>query len=50
MPFPDFDSLDEGAAITAASLNSKLQNTQGSINALPADAVSAASLRSEHLT
>jgi hypothetical protein len=50
MPFPDFDSLDEGEAITAASLNSKLQNTQGSINALPADAVSAASLRSEHLT
>ncbi len=50
MPFPNFDPLDEGEALTAASLNTKLQDTRGSINALPADAISAGSLRSEHLS
>lgn len=50
MPFPNFDPLDEGEALTAASLNTKLQDTRGSINALPLDAISAGSLRSEHLT
>jgi len=50
MPFPNFDPLDEGEALTAASLNSKLQNTRGSINALPADAISNGALRSEHLS
>tara|TARA_R100001224_G_scaffold113900_1_gene101966 strand:+ start:2880 stop:3692 length:813 start_codon:yes stop_codon:yes gene_type:complete len=50
MPFPNFDPLDEGEALTAASLNSKLQDTRGSINALPADAISSGALRSEHLS
>tara|TARA_R110002110_G_scaffold29784_3_gene105783 strand:+ start:369 stop:1184 length:816 start_codon:yes stop_codon:yes gene_type:complete len=50
MPFPNFDPLDEGEALTAASLNTKLQDTRGSINALPTDAIAAGSLRSEHLT
>ena len=50
MPFPNFDPLDEGEALTAASLNSKLQDTRGSINALPADAISNGALRSEHLS
>ena len=49
MPFPNFDPLDEGEALTADSLNSKLQDTRDSINALPADALTASSLRSEHL-
>ena len=50
MPFPNFDPLDEGEALTAASLNSKLQDTRGSINALPSDAISNGALRSEHLS
>jgi hypothetical protein len=50
MPFPDFDPLEEGEALNATSLNTKLQNTRGSINAIPGDAISAGSLRSEHLS
>ena len=50
MPFPNFDPLEEGEALNAASLNTKLQNTRGSINAIPGDAISAGSLRSEHLS
>lgn len=50
MPFPNFDPLDEGEALTAASLNSKLQDTRGSINALPSDAIASGALRAEHLS
>lgn len=50
MPFPNFDPLDEGEELSAASLNTKLQDTRGSINALPEDAVASGALRSEHLS
>ena len=49
MPFPNFDPLDEGEALTAASLNSKLQDTRASLNALPEDALVDSALRAEHL-
>ena len=49
MPFPNFDPLAEGEALTAASLNSKLQDTRASLNALPEDALVDSALRAEHL-
>ena len=50
MPFPNFDPLQEGEAITASSLNTKLQDTRASINSIDEDAISLGALRAEHLS
>tara|TARA_R110002167_G_scaffold49478_2_gene144939 strand:- start:1689 stop:2507 length:819 start_codon:yes stop_codon:yes gene_type:complete len=50
MPFPDYDPLDEGEALTAASLNTRINTLQNSVNDLPPDALKANSLRKEHLS
>ena len=50
MPFPDYDPLDEGEALTAASLNTRINTLQNSVNDLPLDALKKNSLRKEHLS
>ena len=50
MPFPDYDPLDEGEALTAASLNTRINTLQNSVNDLPPDALKANTLRKEHLS
>lgn len=50
MPFPDYDPLDAGDALTADSLNTRINTLQNSVNDLPSDALKANSLRKEHLS